>query len=141
MTALLVLLLGVAGVVVCSGSAAAASTGGGRISTRGALDCNGFSPFQQSIKPTGACTDIRGFAGVHNANLDDGRFYDNGHYIGHDEPDLTFLSNRAGSGNDVTWTETLPMDPAADPTVGNPGSDVTHWFELSVAPWFSMALC
>jgi hypothetical protein len=27
------------------------------------------------------------------------------------------------------------------PTVSTPGKDVTHWFELSVAPWFSMALC
>jgi hypothetical protein len=41
----------------------------------------------------------------------------------------------------VTWTETLPKDPKASPTVANPGRDVTHWFELSVAPWFSMALC
>jgi hypothetical protein len=141
MTALLALLLGVAAVVVFSGSAAAKSTRSATPTTRGALDCNGFSPFQQSIKPTDVCTDIRGFAGIHNANLDDGRFSDNGHYIGHDEPDLTFLSSRPGSGNDVTWTETLPMDPAADPTVANPGSDVTHWFELSIAPWFSMALC
>ncbi|HEU5214508.1 MAG TPA: hypothetical protein VFU30_03115 [Gaiellaceae bacterium] len=107
----------------------------------GALDCNGFSPIQLTVKSTGACTDIRGFVGTENANNRDGRFFDNGHYIGHDEPDLTFLSNRPGSGNDVTWTETLPMDPAAAPTVANPGSDVTHFFELSVAPWFSMALC
>jgi len=133
------LLLGVAGAIVFSGSAAAGSQS--KSVARGALDCNGFSTVQQSIKPTGACTDVRGFAGVHNANNEDGRFFDNGHYIGHDEPDLTFLSNRPGSGNDVTWTETLPMDPTADPTVGTPGSDVTHWFELSLAPWFSMALC
>jgi hypothetical protein len=139
--ALVALLVAVGTAVMFSGTAAAA---GSKMShkavARGALDCNGFSPIQQSLKPTGACTDIRGFAGD-NANLDDGRFYDNGHYIGHDEPDLTFLSNRPGSGNDVTWNETLPMDPTADPTVDTPGSDVTHWFELSIAPWFSMALC
>jgi hypothetical protein len=132
------LLFAVAAAVVFSGSAAAGSASRGHL---GALDCNGYSTVQQSLKPTGACTDIRGFAGTHNANLDDGRFYDNGHYIGHDEPDLTFLSNRPGSGNDVTWNETLPQDPIAVPTVGTPGSDVTHWFELSIAPWFSMALC
>ena len=40
------------------------------------------------------CTDIRGFANVDNANNWDGRFFDNGHYIGHDEPDMTFLSPR-----------------------------------------------
>jgi hypothetical protein len=134
------LLLGIAAVVVFSGSAAAGSQSS-LSGARGALDCNGFSTIQQSIKPTGACTDVRGFPGIENANNDDGRFFDNGHYIGHDEPDLTFLSNRPGSGNDVTWEETLPTDPAAAPTAGDPGNDVTHWFELSVAPWFSMALC
>jgi len=129
--------LAVVAAVTFTGSAAANSAGN---AARGALDCNGFSPVQQSIKPTGACTDIRGFPGD-GANLDDGRFYDNGHYIGHDEPDLTFLSSRPGSGNDVTWVETLGTDPVAAPTVASPGNDVTHWFELSIAPWFSMALC
>jgi hypothetical protein len=138
MATLIGLVLAVVAAVVFTGSAAANSTGS---AARGALDCNGYSPAQQSIKPTGACTDVRGFAGIENANTDDGRFYDNGHYIGHDEPDLTFLSSRPGSGNDVTWTETLGTDPVAAPTVGSPGSDVTHWFELSIAPWFSMALC
>jgi len=139
--ALVSLVLAVVAAAAFSGSAAANSTSSGKLAARGALDCNGFSPIQQSLKPTGACTDIRGFDGVYNQNTWDGRFYDNGHYIGHDEPDLTFLSNRPGSGNDVTWTETLGQDPAAAPTVATPGSDVTHWFELSVAPWFSMALC
>jgi hypothetical protein len=133
-------LLAVAAAAVFSGSAVAKSTSGVTPAARGALDCNGFSAIQQTIKATGACTDIRGFPGG-NANTEDGRFYDNGHYIGHDEPDLTFLSSQPGSGNDVTWTETLPQDPIAAPGVGTPGSDVTHWFELSIAPWFSMALC
>jgi hypothetical protein len=99
----------------------------------GMLDCNGYSRIQRLVKKTGACSDPRGY--------DEGRFYDNGHYIGHDEPIVRFLSNRPGSGNHTTWTETLPRDPAARPTVKTPGKDVTHWFELSVAPWFSMALC
>ena len=107
----------------------------------GGLDCNGYSTIQSALKSPTACTDIKGVYGVKNKNTWDGRFYDNGHYIGHDEPDLTYLSNRPGSGNDVTWTETLPTDPVAAPTVSTPGSDVVHWFELSVAPWFSMALC
>jgi hypothetical protein len=98
----------------------------------GMLDCNGFSTIQRTLK-TGPCSDPIGYDG--------GRFYDNGHYIGHDEPIVRFLSNRPGSGNRTTWTETLPRDPAARPTVGSPGKDVTHWFELSIAPWFSMALC
>jgi hypothetical protein len=114
-------------------STAAAGTKGVAPRGAGMLDCNGHSPLQQTIKSTGACTDPKGYDG--------GRFIDNGHYIGHDEPIVRFLSTRAGSGNDITWTERLPRDPVANPTVGTPGSDVTHFFELSAAPWFSMALC
>ena len=102
----------------------------------GMLDCNGFSPIQKPIKANMVCADPR--------SLYDGataRFYDNGHYIGHDEPSIRFLSNRPGSGNNVTWNERLPKDPVALPTATSPGSDVTHWFELSIAPWFGMALC
>ncbi len=133
-------LLAVALAMAFSGSAVA-KLPSAKPTSRGALDCNGFSTIQQPIKASGLCTDVRGFPGRDRANIDDGRFYDNGHYIGHDEPDLTFLSSQPGSGNDVTWTETLGQDPAAAPTVGTPGGDVTHWFELSIAPWFSMALC
>jgi hypothetical protein len=107
---------------------------------RGEFDCNGFSPVETPARGE-LCTDIRGILGVDNANTWSGRFYDNGHYIGHDEPDMTFLSSQHGSGNNVTWTESLPVDPAAAPTVGKPGKDVSHWFELSPAPWFSMAMC
>jgi hypothetical protein len=108
---------------------------------KGELDCNGVSRVQHSITLKLLCTDIRGLSGVSNDWVWNSRFFDNGKYIGHDEPDMTFLSSTPGSGNTVAWTETLPMDPAAAPTVGTPGSDVTHWFELSVAPWFSMAQC
>lgn len=107
----------------------------------GELDCNGNSPVQQSVRRTMNCTDVRGYANLDNANTWGGRFYDNNVYIGHDEPDMGFYSNQPGSGNNVTWSETLPRDPAAAPTVATPGSDVTHWFELSVAPWFSMMMC
>jgi hypothetical protein len=119
----------------------AASAAGGSVPARGALDCNGDSLIQQALHAPTACADIRGFNNVSNANTWDGRFYDNGKYIGHDEPDMTFLSDKSGSGNDVTWTEVLPRDPSAAPTVAHPGSDVSHWFELTPAPWFSMALC
>ena len=47
------------------------------------------------------CTDIRGDNQVSNNNTWNGRFYDNGHYIGHDEPDINFLSSQPGSGNNV----------------------------------------
>jgi hypothetical protein len=107
----------------------------------GELDCNGYSPAQQSVKHTMACTDIRGFSNVSNRFNYNSRFYDNGTYIGHDEPDMTFISNTAGSGDDVTWNETIGVDPSAAPTDKNPGTDVSHWFELTPAPWFSMAMC
>ncbi len=105
------------------------------------LDCNGQSPLGTAVHAPLACTDIRGFNNEWNQNTWDGRFYDNNEYIGHDEPDMTFLSHQHGSGNNVTWTDTIPRDPSAAPTDRNPGHDVAHWFELSPAPWFSMALC
>jgi hypothetical protein len=128
--------------VVLAGSAAAATTGGTlQPQAMGQLDCNGDSPTQITVRHSALCADIRGFEGEDNANTWNSRFYDNGVYIGHDEPDMTFLSNQPGSGNDVTWTEVLPRDPRALPTVRDPGHDVTHYFELSPAPWFSMAIC
>jgi hypothetical protein len=121
--------------VVPAGSSAASSHGV-KPNKSGMLDCNGLSPIQQTLRAGMVCSDPR--------SIYDGkgtRFEDNGTYIGHDEPDLRFMSSAPGSGNDVTWNETLPRDPRALPTVKTPGKDVTHWFELSVAPWFSMALC
>jgi hypothetical protein len=107
---------------------------------RGELDCNGFSPVQKPLRAN-ECADIRGFLGVNNSNTWGGRFYDNGHYIGHDEPDATFESTAPGSGGNVDWTVTLGRDPIAAPGDAVPGKDVSHWFELSPAPWFSMSLC
>lgn len=106
----------------------------------GELDCNGFSPVQKPLRAS-ECTDIRGFAGVDNSNTWGGKFYDNGVYIGHDEPDTTFLSNVPGSGNNVSWNLSLGRDPVRLPTDARPGHDVSHWFQLPVAPWFSMAMC
>jgi len=107
----------------------------------GGLDCNGESQIQQAARRTAECTDIRGFDDKSNRNTWDGRFYDNGTYIGHHETDTTFLSHQPASGDDVTWSETIPRDPSALPTDVSPGHDVSHWFELSPAPWFSMAIC
>ncbi len=136
--------LGLQAVPSAASPAARSTTGPSKVlvpGKLGELDCNGQSPIQQTLRRSMPCTDIRGFAGTTNANTWGGRFYDNNLYIGHDEPDLRFLSNRSGSGENVTWTERLPVDPAALPTVKTPGSDVTHTFELTIAPWFSMAIC
>jgi hypothetical protein len=114
---------------------ASASTASAVVRPRavGELDCNGLSPTQRPVKQGIMCADPRG--------SDGGRFVDNGHYIGHDEPSVRFLSSTPGSGNNTTLTETLPSDPSALPTVARPGQDITHWFELSVAPWISTDVC
>ncbi|MHB1567954.1 MAG: hypothetical protein ACYCXW_09595 [Solirubrobacteraceae bacterium] len=138
--------LGMLGAVIASlaavmAVAAASASAATAPAARGELDCNGHSPIQQSIKLTLACTDIRGFNNEWNANTWGGRFYDNGNYIGHDEPDITYLSSKEGSGNNVSYTTTLPRDPSAAPTARNPGHDVAHTFQLTPAFWYSMAIC
>ena len=110
-----------------------AAAAGVRPNGMGELDCNGLSPIQKPVKSAITCPDPHG--------SDGGRFIDNGHYIGHDEPSVRFLSNRPGSGNNTTITENLPSDPKQLPTVKTPGKDVTHWFELSIAPWISTTVC
>jgi hypothetical protein len=79
----------------------------------GQIDCNGFSPIQTEIRATADCADPRGLKG--------GRLYDNGYYIGHDEPSVRFLSNAPGSSADITYVERFPVDPAQLPTVKHPG--------------------
>jgi hypothetical protein len=122
---------------------AQAQSGAATVAPRavGGLDCNMMSPIQKTIQPAKACTDIRGMKGVDNEYTWGGRFYDNGRYIGHDEPLVRFLSPAAGSGNNVTFNETLGMDPLGAPTVNHPGSDRSKYVELTIAPWFGMALC
>jgi hypothetical protein len=61
-----------------------------------------------------------------------------GHYVGHDEPSMMFISNQPGSGNHVRYDMTLPTDPSAsDPNATNK----SYQFELSGADWLGMALC
>jgi hypothetical protein len=107
------------------------------------LDCNGYSATYQSIRPSEKmdCTDpmqtrtvtydgkkvIRGY-----------RFDDNGHYVGHDEPSVKFISHAAGSGNAMTYFVKLPADPRLRPTATG---GVTDYAELSLAPWFGLPLC
>jgi hypothetical protein len=116
-----------------AGTTAHAHPAGVRPDKVGELDCNGLSPIQRPVKPNLECIDPRGPYG--------GRFYENGHYIGHDQPSVRFISAQPGSGNNITMTEALPKDPTAPPTVRIPGNDVTHWFELANAPWVSMSVC
>src|SRR5574340_1379316 len=94
------------------------------VSTKGNLDCNGFSAIQQPLRVSQICTDFKGENG--------GRGEDNGHYVGHDEPANQFYSQVPGSGNNVRYTLTLPRERPL------PASQT---FENQIAFWFSMALC
>src|SRR5438270_327804 len=65
------------------------------------VDCNGRSPLFKSLKPglSGLCTDAMEVYPNGKAT----RFKDNGVYIGHDEPNVKFISPAPGSANDMTY--------------------------------------
>ena len=70
----------------------------------------------------------------------DSQHYPDGKYVGHDEPSLEFKSNLPGSGNDMTYTMTLPRDPKTQPNASGAGG--TTWnFQLRPTFWFGMTLC
>ncbi|MDQ2877010.1 MAG: hypothetical protein M3Y33_20270, partial [Actinomycetota bacterium] len=107
------------------------------------LDCNGYSTKYQALNPAGKmhCTDPMGLATTKYSGQTaarGARFKDNGHYVGHDEPSVKFISHAAGSGNTMTYLMKLPVDPARPPT---PSGSVTDYSELSIAPWFGLPLC
>jgi hypothetical protein len=60
-------------------------------------------------------------------------------YVGHDEPSVLFKSAVPGSGNDLTYTITLPRDPVIQPTNSGPGA--TWNFQLRSTFWFGMTMC
>jgi hypothetical protein len=126
--------------LAASASAAkvAAGTGaGGAVAPKpvSMVDCNGHSPKYKSVVPDlhGLCTDPRGTW--------NGRFVDNGHYVGHDEPSIKFISSAPGSGNTMTYVNRLSRDPAGKPTVSPNGRTVSDYAELSPAPWFGLPIC
>jgi hypothetical protein len=90
----------------------------------GDLDCNGYSKIQAPLRPLQRCADFTGAWG--------GRGYDNGHYIGHDEPGIGFISTVPHSGSNMQWDLTLTKDKPFP---------ATQSFELFPTVWFSLALC
>jgi hypothetical protein len=107
------------------------------------LDCNGWSRKYQALNRgmKGLCTDPMSlrYVNYHGKRVLRGyRFKDNGHYVGHDEPDVKFISSARGSGNHMTYLMKMPVDPKKAAT--SSGS-VTHYSELSVAPWFGLPIC
>jgi hypothetical protein len=126
--------------LAASRTAAPGGQAAAHIAKVGNLDCNGYSPVQRALKPGGMiCAEVHG--GKTGPYADNGRFEDNGHYIGHDEPTMQFYSRKPGSSTQTTWVQTLPRDPHAAPTVHQPGKDVTHFFQLMPALWYAMDLC
>ncbi len=110
------------------------------------LDCNGWGKKYKTVDPgfRRLCVDprgpklgkkwstaVRGYSGR-------GRFMDNGHYVGHDEPSVKFISSAANSGNTMTYIMKMPVDPTKPAT--DTGT-VIDYAELSPAPWFGLPLC
>jgi len=63
-----------------------------------------------------------------------------GTYVGHDEPSLEFKSDVPGSGNNITYTVTLPSDPTRLPNAS--GENSSTWnFQLRPTFWFGLTLC
>jgi hypothetical protein len=99
------------------------------------VDCNGWSDRYPSVRQLAGdlCTDpIKVITGSGN------RFTDNGWYVGHDEPSVKFLSSSPNSGNTMTYVVRVPVDPKQKPTTS---LSVTHYGELSLAPWFGLPIC
>jgi hypothetical protein len=108
------------------------------------LDCNGYSTKYKALNPGMRmhCTDPfgakAGDGNAANGGLRNRRFEDNGRYIGHDEPDVKFISHKPGSGNTMTYLMKLPVDPRKHATATG---SVTNYSELSIAPWFGLPMC
>jgi hypothetical protein len=71
----------------------------------GNLDCNGYSQIQNPLRPQHSCADFLGEYGEPGT--------DNGHYIGHDEPSIGFISTASHSGNNVQEIHPAARAPAA----------------------------
>jgi hypothetical protein len=114
------------------------------------MDCNGWSPKYKSVAGPDFrmhCVDPRGKrpgpgntpwvvgAKTYQSN---GRFMDNGHYVGHDEPSVKFISSAANSGNTMTYIMKMPTEPSAR---ANNSGTIIHYAELSPAPWFGLPMC
>ena len=99
------------------------------------LDCNGWSPKYGTIRKLGGMNCVDPLS-IEHGKLS--RFEDNGHYVGHDEPSVKFISAAPGSGNTMTYLQKLPVDPVKLPTATG---SVTDYGQLSVAPWFGLPIC
>jgi hypothetical protein len=126
---------GAAGAAATAATAKAGASGGVAPNPVNELDCNGWS------KAYGTVRKLAGSTCVDPVTIENGkrsRFEDNGHYIGHDEPSVKFISSTPGSGNTMTYLTKIPVDPRQSPT---PSGSVTNYGQLSIAPWFGLPMC
>ncbi|MGH7608815.1 MAG: hypothetical protein ACREOD_02560 [Candidatus Dormibacteria bacterium] len=132
--------ISLAGTVAVLGSSQPQAAGIAPNSTN-ELDCNGFSPVYKDVKPDlgGLCTDPLTPPGTWGSQ--GSRFYDNGHYVGHDEPSVKFISTQPGSASDMTYFMQMSSDPRATPTANAGPNNITDYAELSPAPWFGLPIC
>ncbi|MHB8432673.1 MAG: hypothetical protein ACYC8W_09175 [Candidatus Tyrphobacter sp.] len=89
---------------------------------QGGLDCNGWSPIQKTFRHM-TCAD---------PTFGHRRAYDNGWYVGHDEPAVGFYSSSPHSGNNMQWEFRLNSENAMP---------ATQSFENFITFWFSLAIC
>ena len=129
--------LGISGAAAQSTSPSTPATASGTVPPNpiNEVDCNGWSKTYQTVRKHAGdlCTDP-----IKVVNGSGKRFNDNGWYVGHDEPSVKFISGVPGSGNTMTYVVRVPVDPKRSPTLS---LRVTHYGELSVAPWFGLPLC
>ena len=128
-------LTGTAGAATAAATAKTAASGGVAPKATNELDCNGWSKAYGTVRKLAGSTCV-GPGQVKNGKRY--RFEDNGHYIGHDEPSVKFISSTPGSGNTMTYLTKIPVDPRQSPT---PSGSVTNYGQLSVAPWFGLPMC
>ena len=89
----------------------------------GELDCNGHSGIQNPISSALQCAHPRGAAGV---------FEDNHHYVGHDEPEMRFISDRSGTGNAMTYSLILPRESTSANGVPSYENYITFWLGMAI---------
>jgi uncharacterized membrane protein len=100
------------------------------------LDCNGWSKAYGTVRKQAGATCVDPVKV--DKDGDRYRFEDNGHYIGHDEPSVKFISSTPGSGNTMSYLTKMPVDPARSPTASG---SVTNYGQPSIAPWFGLPMC
>jgi hypothetical protein len=123
--AVLATLLSVVAFMLASGAAGSASGAAGGSHIHGILGCNLGSPHASTLANGLGCPEVTG---------KDGQFELPGdRYVGHDEPEMRFISPAAGSGNSMTYKLVLPRDSTA--------SSATPTYQTTIAFWLGMALC